>query len=87
MPAGLIGVSVFSSEGVEVGTVSAVTVAPDGRIGEIRFTTSVRLGLGGRTVAVQPDSFIALTGAVVLELSTDEVSSLPVQTALRGLTA
>jgi len=83
----LIGASVYCAEGSEVGTVAAVTVGQDGHINEIRFTTSSRLGLGGRTVAVKQDSFIAMEGAVVLDLSADEVDALPVQTALRGTTA
>jgi hypothetical protein len=85
--AGLIGAGVFSAEGAEVGKVSAVTVAQDGQITEIRFTTASRLGLGERTVAVRQDSFIALTGAVVLDLSAEEVDALPVQTVRRGTSA
>ncbi len=83
----LIGASVYSAEGSEVGTVAAVTVGQDGHINEIRFTTSSRLGLGARTVAVRHDSFVALEGAVVLDLSAEEVDALPVQTALRGTAA
>jgi sporulation protein YlmC with PRC-barrel domain len=83
----LIGASVYSAEGSEVGTVAAVTVGQDGHINEIRFTTSSRLGLGERTVTVRQDSFIALRGAIVLDLSAEEVDALPVQTALRGTPA
>lgn len=46
----LIGAGVFSAEGAEVGKVSAVTVARDGQITEIRFTTASRFGLDARTV-------------------------------------
>ena len=74
----------FRPRAREVGTVSAVTVGQDGHITEIRLTTSSRLGLGERTVAVRQDSFIALDGAVVLDLSAEEVDALPAQTALRG---
>ena len=83
----LIGASVYPAEGSEVGTVAAVTVGQDGHINEIRFTTSSRLGLGERTVAVGQDSFVALEGAVVLDLSAEEVDALPIQTALRGTAA
>jgi sporulation protein YlmC with PRC-barrel domain len=83
----LIGASVYSTEGSDVGTVAAVTVGQDGHINEIRFTTSSRLGIGERTVAVKQDSFIALEGAVVLDMSAEEVDALPVQTALRGTPA
>ena len=83
----LIGASVYSAEGSEVGTVAAVTVGQDGHINEIRFTTPSRLGLGARTVAVRQDSFVAMEGAVVLDMSAEEVDALPVQTALRGTAA
>jgi sporulation protein YlmC with PRC-barrel domain len=83
----LIGASVYSAEGNQVGTVAAVTVGQDGHINEIRFTTPSRLGIGERTVAVRQDSFIALEGAVVLDMTAEEVEALPVQTALRGTAA
>lgn len=83
----LIGANVYSAEGSQVGTVAAVTVGQDGHINEIRFTTPSRLGIGERTVAYRQDTFIALEGAVVLDMSADEVDALPVQTALRGTAA
>jgi hypothetical protein len=83
----LIGASVYSAEGSQVGTVAVVTVGQDGHINEIRFTTPSRLGIGERTVAVRQDSFIALEGAVVLDMTAEEVEALPVQTALRGTAA
>lgn len=83
----LIGASVYSAEGSEVGTVAAVTIGQDGHINEIRFTMPSRLGLGERTVAVRKDSFVALEGAVVLDLSAEEVDALPVQTTLGGTPA
>jgi hypothetical protein len=83
--AGLIGASVYSVEGTEVGTVSVVSIGQDGYISEIRFTRPSPVGSGDRTVAVYPDAFIALDGAVVLELSADEVDALPVQTVGRGM--
>jgi hypothetical protein len=82
--AALIGSKVFSAEGFEVGAVSAVSIGADGQISEIRFTTSALMGLGERTVVVQQGSFIALEGAIVLELSAEEVDALPVQTVRRG---
>jgi PRC-barrel domain len=89
MAAELIGVRVFSADGAEVGTVSAVTVGADGDIAEIRLTTSSPLGLGERTVAVGRESFIILQGAVVLDMSAAEVDALPVKRPprLRGTRA
>lgn len=82
--ADLIGVSVFSAEGMPVGTVSAVSVGADNQISEIRLTTGSPLGLGERTVTVRQESFIVLDGAVVVDLSAAEVDALPTQMVLRG---
>ena len=76
-PAALIGIAVYSADGQEVGTISAVTVEPNGDIGEIRLTTSSPLGLGERTVAITQGGFIVLDGAVVLDLSAAEINALP----------
>ena len=74
----LIGITAFSLEGAEVGTVSAVTVGADGEITEIRLTPSPLLSRGqGRIVAVPSGLFVALDGAVVLDLTAAEVDSLP----------
>ena len=61
----LIGVGVFSAEGSEVGTVSAVTRWQRRPHQRDQTDHGSRLGLGERTVAVRQDSFIALEGAVV----------------------
>lgn len=76
-PAALIGIAVYSADGQEVGTISAVTVEPNGEIGEIRLTTSSPLGLGERTIAITQGGFVVLDGAVVLDLLAAEVESLP----------
>ena len=76
-PAALIGVTAYSADGQEVGTVSAVTVEASGSITEIRVTTSSPLGLGERTVAIEQGGFNVLDGAVVLEFSAAEVDAMP----------
>jgi len=84
----LIGGSAFAKEGTEVGEVSAVTVGGDGQIKEVRVTATLPLGLGERTVVVERGSFIALRGAVILELSTQEFEALlACPTVLRGTAA
>ena len=81
----LVGASVYAAGGVEVGEVSAVTVGEDGQIAEIRITTAHPLGLGQRTVALRRGSFMALRGAVVLDMSAQEFQSLPGSAALPGM--
>jgi hypothetical protein len=83
----LIGGVVFSTEGTEVGEVSAVTVGQDGQIAEIRVTTGLPLGFGERTVVIRRGSFMTLRGAVVLSLSAEEVGALPSPAVLRGTAA
>jgi len=83
----LIGGVVFSSEGTEVGEVSAVTVGQDGQFAEIRMTTARPLGLGQRIVVIGRGRFMALRGAVVLDLSAEEVDALPSPAALKGTAA
>ncbi len=83
----LIGGVVFSAEGIEVGEVSAVTVGQDGQIAEIRMTTARPLGLGQRIVVIGRGKFMALRGAVVLDLSAEEVDALPSPAALKGTAA
>jgi hypothetical protein len=73
----LIGATVFSAEGNEVGEVAAVAIGADGQISEMRITTASPLGLGTRTVILPHRSFITLQGAVVVELSHEEVDALP----------
>jgi PRC-barrel domain len=83
----LIGASVYAAGGIEVGEVSAVTVGEDGQIAEIRVTTAYPLGFGQRTVVLQRGSFLALRGAVVLDISAEEFGALPGTAALRGTLA
>jgi hypothetical protein len=85
MEAELVGASVYAAGGIEVGEVSAVTVGEDGQIAEIRVTTAYPLGLGQRTVALRRGSFMALRGAVVLDMSAQEFQSLPGTAALPGM--
>lgn len=84
-PAALIGVAVYSADGQEVGTVSAVTVESNGDIGEIRLTTASPLGLGERTVTITQGNFVVLDGAVVLDLSAAEVNALPTSQPTRRI--
>jgi hypothetical protein len=83
----LIGASVYAAGGIEVGEVSAVTIAEDGQIAEIRVTAAHPLGFGQRTVALARGSFMALRGAVVLDMSAQEFQSLPARAALPGTLA
>jgi PRC-barrel domain len=73
----LMGAPVFAANGPEVGEVSAVAMAGDGIITEVRVTTASALGLGMRTVVLPPGTYVALRGAVVVDLSSAEFDALP----------
>ena len=73
----LIGGSVQSPEGIEVGEVSAVLLKADGAVVEIRMTMEQSLGIGEKTVILPRNSFLVLRGAVVLQLPLDEIRRLP----------
>jgi hypothetical protein len=83
----LIGASAFSSDGGEIGQVSAVSVDGDGLITEIRVTLALPLGLGERTVAIEQGHFIPLGAGVMLDLSMEEVQALPVPAVLHSTAA
>jgi hypothetical protein len=63
--------------GDEVGVVSDVSIAPDGKIDKIRVRTDFRLGFGERIVEIPTPAFTVLRDAVVLDLTADEVDALP----------
>lgn len=73
----LIGAVALTGDGTQVGTVSAVSTSPDGTISEIRITTASRLGMGERVVVLPPGDYLVLRGAVVLDMSPEEVDALP----------
>jgi hypothetical protein len=76
-PSQLIGARVLTGDGSPVGEVAAISVAPDGRISEMRMNAPSPLGFGQRTVVLPLQSIIILQGAVVLDLSPSEVDALP----------
>ena len=73
------GTPVFSSDGVEVGTVERVDRSQPARIAAIYVVSSRFLGFG-TTLAMIPEGKFALADGVVrLEMTADEVGRLPHQ--------
>ena len=72
----LIGWPVIAG-GDEVGVVSDVSFAPDGKIDKIRVRTGFRLGFGERIVEIPTPAFTVLRDAIVLDLTADEVDAFP----------
>jgi hypothetical protein len=83
----LVGATAFSAEGTEIGVVSAVSVANDGLITQIRVTMALPLGFGERTVAIEKGNFVPFGGGVMLNMSMEEIDALPVPAVLRSTSA
>lgn len=73
----LIGMSVFSADGAEVGEVASVLIGPTGQINEIRMTAATSLALGPRVVVLPMGHYIVLQAAIVLDMPQLEVDTLP----------
>ena len=72
----LIGAPVYSMDGHEVGTVANIALDADQQFETLFMKTSRSLGFGERTVEVPGSAFIALRGAVVLDLPTESIDGL-----------
>jgi sporulation protein YlmC with PRC-barrel domain len=77
----LIGTPVYSVDGHEVGTVVDIALDADPQFDILSMRTSRRLGFGERTVRVPSAAFVALRGAVVLDLPAESMDALVGHTA------
>ena len=77
MAAAIIGARVSDSRGVEVGEVADISLDEDGRPDRLRVRASSILGFGERTVEIPRGAYMLLRGHVVLEISADDLRSLP----------
>jgi hypothetical protein len=67
----------FASDGPEVGEVADLLVDEEGQITQLRMKTGALLGIGTRTIQIPDGAFIVLRGAVVLEMPTESIVSMP----------
>ena len=72
----LIGAPVYSTDGHEVGTVERIALGEDKEFETLVMKTDQHLGFGERTVEVPSSAFIALRGAVVLDLPAASMDAL-----------
>jgi sporulation protein YlmC with PRC-barrel domain len=72
----LIGAPVYSTDGREVGTVADIALDEDQQFDTLLMKTSRTLGFGERTVRVPGSAFIALRGAVVLDLPAQSMDAM-----------
>ena len=73
----IIGAPVSDPMGTEIGEVTDVSFDENGQPDRLRVRISAPLGFGERTVEVSRDTYMLLRGRVVLELSADDLRSLP----------
>ena len=74
----IVGLPVFSADGMKIGQVIDVTLSADRQVEQIRFVTGSPLGLGERTLAIAQPAFIIAAGRIRLaDLSADDVQALP----------
>jgi hypothetical protein len=74
----IVGLPVFSADGMKIGQVIDFTLSTDRQIEQIRIVTGSPLGFGERTVAIPQQAFSLGSGRVMLaNLSADDVQALP----------
>jgi sporulation protein YlmC with PRC-barrel domain len=73
--AALIGAPVYAKDGPEVGKVADIAFDEDARPYRLRMTTDAVLGFGTRTLVIPKGAFMAVRGAVVLEVPAEAVAA------------
>jgi hypothetical protein len=73
----LMGTTVYSADGAEIGTITDVRLDDAGRLAEVRIETGVRLGFGARRVQLPGNSLFIVRGAAVVNLPKAAVEMLP----------
>jgi hypothetical protein len=73
----IIGAPVSDPIGTAIGEVADVSFDEDGQPDRLRVRISALLGFGERTVEVPRGTYMLLRGHAVLELSADDLRSLP----------
>lgn len=68
---------VVDESGEKVGQVSAITLDDQGNISQLEVEMEQTLGLGGKTVTLEPGQFLANKEQVILDMSTEEIRDLP----------
>lgn len=69
--------SVVNEDGDQIGEVASVSLAEDGTVEELRVETGQALGIGPKTIKVQPDQFTTDGARVKLDMSNSEIQDLP----------
>jgi sporulation protein YlmC with PRC-barrel domain len=73
----LKGVSVFSSDGKDVGQIVDAVRGPDGKIQSVQIQIGRLLGIGDKVVAIDAGSLQEIRDRITLKLNADQVRSQP----------
>jgi hypothetical protein len=73
----MLGAPVYAADGVLIGQVSDISYDEDDQPKRVRMTSDKVLGLGVRTLEIPAGLFTVLRGAVVVDLPTEAVQTLP----------
>jgi sporulation protein YlmC with PRC-barrel domain len=73
----MLGAPVYAADGVLIGQVSDISYDEDDQPKRVRMTSDKVLGLGARTLEIPAGLFTVLRGAVVVDLPTEAVQTLP----------
>ena len=74
---GLIGATVYSVDGAEIGTIADVRLDEGGKLAAVRIEAGVRLGFGVRTIQLSGNSLSIVRGAAVVNLPKEAIEMLP----------
>jgi sporulation protein YlmC with PRC-barrel domain len=75
--ANLKGVTVFSSDGKDVGQVVEAVRGPDGKIQSVQIQIGRLLGIGDKVVSIDADKLQEMRDRITLKLNADQVRSQP----------
>jgi len=73
----LIGTTIYSSDGAEVGTIADVSLDESGRLSAVRIDAAARLGFGTRRVEIPGSAVTIVRGVAVLAVPKEAVELLP----------
>jgi sporulation protein YlmC with PRC-barrel domain len=73
----LIGTTIYSSDGAEVGTITDVRLDEGGRLSAVRIEAGARLGFGVRNVELPGRAVTIVRGVAVLDVPKEAVELLP----------
>ena len=73
----LIGTTMYSSDGAEVGTIADIRLDEGGRLSAVRIDAAARLGFGTRKVEIPGRAVTIVRGVAVLAVPKEAVELLP----------